>query len=170
MRPQPRVENKNHTSIVTTVTPEITRHSPRNGFNGFLRALLGDRAFLSPSPREMYFAKLDASVGASGPHDFAVRLSAFRQAHHLRPSHPASTSVTCARPSVRRDGCAYAADLRAVRSGIFFGAGMDRILPDGQIACESEGEATSVPPIQRGFHPHAWDARVADSCDYLTEK
>jgi hypothetical protein len=26
-----------------------TRHSPRNGFNGFLRALPGDRAFLSPS-------------------------------------------------------------------------------------------------------------------------
>jgi hypothetical protein len=26
-----------------------TRHSPRNGFNGFLRALLGDRALLSPS-------------------------------------------------------------------------------------------------------------------------
>jgi hypothetical protein len=28
-----------------------TRHSPRNGFNGFLRALSGDRALLSPSPR-----------------------------------------------------------------------------------------------------------------------
>ena len=27
-----------------------TRHSPRNGFNGLLRALPGDRAFLSPSP------------------------------------------------------------------------------------------------------------------------
>src|SRR3984957_14787947 len=27
-----------------------TRHSPRNGFNGFLRALPGDRALLSPSP------------------------------------------------------------------------------------------------------------------------
>ena len=29
---------------------EDTRHSPRNGFNGFLRDLPGDRAFLSPSP------------------------------------------------------------------------------------------------------------------------
>jgi hypothetical protein len=37
------VQNKKHTSIVTTVTPEFTRHSPRNGFNGFLRALPGDR-------------------------------------------------------------------------------------------------------------------------------
>jgi hypothetical protein len=33
MRPQPRVRNKiKHTSVVTTVTPEIARHSPRNGF------------------------------------------------------------------------------------------------------------------------------------------
>ena len=37
-----KCENK-HTSIVTTVTPEIARHSPRNGFNGFLRALPGVR-------------------------------------------------------------------------------------------------------------------------------
>jgi hypothetical protein len=29
----------------------ITRHSPRDGFNGFLRALPGDRAFLPPSSR-----------------------------------------------------------------------------------------------------------------------
>jgi hypothetical protein len=28
---------------VSQVTPEIVRHSPRNGFNGFLRDLLGDR-------------------------------------------------------------------------------------------------------------------------------
>jgi hypothetical protein len=28
-------EIKKHTSIVTTVTPEITRHSPRNGFTAY---------------------------------------------------------------------------------------------------------------------------------------
>jgi hypothetical protein len=55
MRPQPRVQNKTkHTSIVTTVTPEIARHSPRNGFNGFLRALPGDRALLPPSLRGIF--------------------------------------------------------------------------------------------------------------------
>ncbi len=32
-----------------TGSAEALRHSLRNGFNGFLRALLGDRAFLSPS-------------------------------------------------------------------------------------------------------------------------
>src|SRR6202158_4357826 len=35
---------------VSQVTPEIARHSPRNGFNGFLRALPGGRAFWPPSP------------------------------------------------------------------------------------------------------------------------
>ena len=46
----------------------------RNGFNGFLRDLPGDRAFLSPSPvRKLVSHELDAGVEASGPHDFAVR-------------------------------------------------------------------------------------------------
>src|SRR5579863_7161349 len=49
------------------------RPSLRNGFNGFLRALPGDRAFLPPSPARSSPHELDASVGASGPHDFAVR-------------------------------------------------------------------------------------------------
>jgi hypothetical protein len=35
MHPQPPVQNKKHTSVVTTVTPEITRHSPRNGFTAY---------------------------------------------------------------------------------------------------------------------------------------
>src|ERR1700738_4763425 len=34
-------------------------------------------------------AKLDASVGASGPHGFAVRVSTIRQARRPRPPHPA---------------------------------------------------------------------------------
>ena len=52
----------------------------RDGFNGFLRALPGDRAFLPPSPRrKLASQELDASVGASEPHAFTVRLSAVRQ-------------------------------------------------------------------------------------------
>ena len=34
--------------------------------------------------------RLSASVGAPGPHDFAVRSNNARLAHRLRPSHPAS--------------------------------------------------------------------------------
>jgi len=33
--------------------------------------------------------RLDASVAASGPHGFAVRVDALRPAHRPRPSHPA---------------------------------------------------------------------------------
>src|SRR6266849_4595282 len=67
---------------VTTSTPESPGIPARNGFNGFLRALLGDRACLPPSSADMSclspvgptrLRELDASVGASGPHDFAVR-------------------------------------------------------------------------------------------------
>ena len=73
---------------------------PAQWFYGLLRALPGDRAFLPPSPRG-YFPRLDASVGASGPHDFAVRLSHARQSCATpRPPHPTATFVTIAsRPS-----------------------------------------------------------------------
>ena len=52
MRPQPRVQNKKHTSIVTTVTPE-TPGIPYAMVHGLFRALPGDRAFLSPSFAEL---------------------------------------------------------------------------------------------------------------------
>jgi len=96
---------------VSQVTPEIDRHSPRNGFNGFLRALLGDR--LSCHRR---FAdnstKLDASIGASGPHDFTVRI---RRARLAAPS--ASTAFRPTLMTLRnvplsgRDGRGYRFDL-----------------------------------------------------------
>jgi hypothetical protein len=82
------------------------RHSPRNGFNGFLRALPGDRALLPPSPpRSSASRELDASVGASGPHDFAVREpSAFVNALPASTaSCPASVTIS-SRPSVGQDG------------------------------------------------------------------
>src|SRR6201985_3487610 len=53
----------------------ITRHSRTRWGYGFLRALPGDRACLPPSlPGSRASQELDASVGASEPHDFAVRL------------------------------------------------------------------------------------------------
>jgi hypothetical protein len=73
-----------------------TRHSLRDGFNGFLRALPSDRAFLPLSPAQCgtHCHELDASVGASEPHDFAVRRLAVRPRRHRRattlprPPHP----------------------------------------------------------------------------------
>ena len=71
---------KKHTSIVTTVTPETP---------GIPRAMVFTVSFvlfpvtgLVCHRRLAFTAKLDASVGASEPHDFAVRLSAVRQKHH----------------------------------------------------------------------------------------
>ena len=69
--------------------------------------------------------QLDVSVGTSGPHDFAVRLSTFRQARY---------SVHRISPRVRDDRDtplqgtrrgAYVADLRETGSGIFLLRGMD---------------------------------------------
>jgi hypothetical protein len=88
LHPRPRV----HLVVVertrvTTSTPESPDVPARNGFNGFLRALPGDRACLPPSSADMFclspvgptrLRKLDASVGASGPHDFAVRCNISR--------------------------------------------------------------------------------------------
>src|SRR5258706_10570755 len=78
-----------HTSVATTGPPGSPGIPARNGFNGLFRALPGDRALLPPLSADMWlvrarsgrhaFRKLDASVGASGPHDFAVRVSAARQ-------------------------------------------------------------------------------------------
>jgi hypothetical protein len=76
----------------------ITRHSPRNGFNGFLRALPGDRALLPPSP-----AGPTASLTpASRCQDHTTWPSASNIARLARRCvpHPAPTSVTFAkRPS-----------------------------------------------------------------------
>ena len=74
---------------VTTSTPESPGIPARNGFNGFLRALPGERALLPPSLSGYVLSKpgradftsagLDAGVEASGPHDFAVRCNISRQ-------------------------------------------------------------------------------------------
>ena len=81
-----------------------TRHSPRNGFNGFLRALPGDRACLPPSSADNS-ANLSASVGASGPHDFAVRFSAVRQ-RRIRVHRIPSRVRDDREPPLYRDGTA----------------------------------------------------------------
>src|ERR1700737_1157426 len=62
---------------VSQVTPE-SPGIPRAMVYGLYRALPGDRAFLPPSPAKVAFRELDASVGASGPHVFAVRFGAVR--------------------------------------------------------------------------------------------
>jgi hypothetical protein len=80
----------------------VARHSPRNGFNGFLRALPGDRALLPPSPPRSLLPR--NLTPASGRQDHTTSPSAtkrFRQRAVCVHRIPCPTSVTIAkRPSV----------------------------------------------------------------------
>jgi hypothetical protein len=98
------MQNERAYEIKSPQVRRSIRHSLRDGFNGFLRALPGDQALLSPSARTA--PRLSASLGAPGPHDFAVRVRI------IRPTMPtASTAsrlafVTTRPPLVlSRDGC-----------------------------------------------------------------
>src|ERR1700761_7070625 len=98
VHPQSRVELVTR-GVVTTGPPEHPAF-PARWCYGLLRALPGDRAFLPPSPPGRLPRELDASVGASGPHDFAVHVSAVRQERLRVHRIPRPTSVTIAtRPS-----------------------------------------------------------------------
>jgi hypothetical protein len=69
-------------------------------------------------------AKLDASVGASGPHDFAVRASVVRLPTPSRPPHPASTFVTMRNaPLIEAGREKYTPDLHFGKTEIFFEKG-----------------------------------------------
>jgi hypothetical protein len=141
MHPQPRVRNKKAHERSHHRFTGFTRPSLRNGFNGLFRALPGDRALLPPSSRGSTPAKLDPSVGGTGPHDFAVRISMLRPRTPIRPSHPAPTFVTIAkRPLSAQDAGISGFDLPDGTSEIFLREGMDRFscaatdLPVGQIS------------------------------------
>src|SRR5215470_3318098 len=61
---------------------------PRAMVLQLIRALPGERRLLPPSPAG-YACRLDATVAAPGPHDFAVRCERFRPVKdHLTPQRP----------------------------------------------------------------------------------
>src|SRR5215212_4289472 len=91
MRPQPRMQNKKAYESSHHGHTGVTRHSPRNGFNGFLRALPGDRALLSPSPAD-HSANLMPASGHQNHTTSPSASRAIRQKHHQHPSHPAPRS------------------------------------------------------------------------------
>ena len=131
------------TRVVTTGTPKQS---------GIPRAMV--LRFIPRSPRctglcshhraPIIIGALDSSVGESGPHGFAVRISRARQALPLRPSHPCPRFLTIAkRPSCGRDARRGATDLPDGTSGIFFAKGLDRISDNrhvGQISWASAEE------------------------------
>ena len=115
---------------VSQVTPEIARHSPRSGLR-----------LIARSPRRPgflatvacgCFRKLDASIGASGPHDFAVREASalvFSAARvHRIPPHVRDDRET----PLQRDGTA--GDMKVICASmegeIFLQKGLDRQITD----------------------------------------
>jgi hypothetical protein len=88
------------------------RHSPRNGFNGLLRALPGDRAFLPPSLCGIASTNL---TPASRRQDHASSPSARPALSSVAPSASIAsrpTSVTIAKRPSRRGG--MAADIKVI--------------------------------------------------------
>jgi hypothetical protein len=99
---------------------------------GFLRALPGDQALLSPSLCGTS-AKLDANLEGSGPHDFCrPHIGAFVKAPLASTASRRLTSVTIAkRPfGVGRDGQAYKGDLGVLKTRIFLQMGLDSQITD----------------------------------------
>ena len=116
-----------HTSVVTTVAPENTRHS---------RTRMVLTAYFALSPvtgischrhrLEAAFRKLDTSVGASGPHDFAVRVSAVRQRRSRVHRIPPHVRDDRERPSVWGGTGGYRSDLGQVAKENIFANGTGR--------------------------------------------
>jgi hypothetical protein len=125
MHPQPCVRNeKAHKRSYHGHTGNA-RHSPRNGFNGLLRALSGDRAFLPPSPAD----RSADLMPASRHQDHTTSPSVGRARSSLAPS-----TSTASRPAFRDDrepllwdetALACKDDLPDGQSGKFFREGLD---------------------------------------------
>src|SRR6266550_1044924 len=63
------------------------RPSLRNGFTAYSELSPVNGSFATVARERRASRELDASTAASGPHDFAVRLSHTRQSQLSRPSH-----------------------------------------------------------------------------------
>ena len=72
-----------------TGSAETLRHPPRNGFTAYtvLSPVIGPCCHRRPS-EALASSELDASIEASGPHDFAVRIPRRSSKAHPRPPHP----------------------------------------------------------------------------------
>ena len=108
MRPQPRVQDRKTHELVTTVTPE-TPGIPRAMVLtvSFVLSLVTGLFATIPAnakPRR----RVDASVGASGPHDFAVRKTALSSAAQLTSTwgnRGSELPLNRSQPTMEAGGC-----------------------------------------------------------------
>ena len=80
-----------------------TRHSPRNGLRLISCSPRGPGSLAPVIPEKPASQELSASVGAPGPHDFAVRVRLARQARRRVHRIPLRVRDVAQRPSVGRD-------------------------------------------------------------------
>jgi hypothetical protein len=107
--PRPRVQREGVHELLVTTGQAKSPAFPARWLYDLLRALSGDRAFLSPSLTIMlkHCRQLRASVEALRPRGFVVRVWRLRLVHHTRPSHPAPNTRDdrpSAPPGEARDG------------------------------------------------------------------
>ena len=134
-----------------------------------IRALPGERRLLSPLPGPHRQARIDATVAAPGPHDFAVRSGHHSSIAPPRPSHPAARFVTIAsRPFAGRDGEAYATNPNFCKQEYFCARGLTgfrsdlpvgpvcRIWPVNPERCEASSPE-SITAKEVGVHSAAPD-------------
>jgi hypothetical protein len=100
-----------------TGSAEAVRPSLRNGVTAYIvlsPARPGLFATVAPKKREL-LKNLTPAIGASGPHDFAVRSSCARQSQLSRPSLPDPRFVTNAHTPLWWDGMAQEVKLICLR-------------------------------------------------------
>ena len=105
-----------------------TRHSPRDGFNGFLRALPGDRRAIGLFVTSLADIDVSGPLGLTSPHDFAAREPVPSSEASLASTASRPTSVTVTkRPFVKgRDGRGCSFDLGWRQNELFLQARLDR--------------------------------------------
>jgi hypothetical protein len=106
MHPQPRVQCRKHTSVVTTSSPVKPGIPAREWFTAsfVLSPVIGPViGLVCHRHLARLLARLDAGVEASGPHDFAVRFSTVRQCASRVHRIPTRVDDVGQRPSVGQD-------------------------------------------------------------------
>jgi len=75
-----------------STNPYGSLFSLRSGFTPYFVLSPVNGSFATVAPEKLASQELDASTAASGPHDFAVRVTRARRAHASRPPHPTARS------------------------------------------------------------------------------
>src|SRR5438034_11136569 len=135
-------------------------HHGHTGSPGIPRAMVLTVSFvLSPVTglvchRHRRFRKLDASVGASGPHDFAVRVSTVRRAGLAASTASRPTSVTIAKRPLCPEILAECANGRLIGNRPLLE--LSPLRPKGDRACLRARDSSGVflnPNSCKGFEP-----------------